>query len=138
MVSTASKIYNTSLLIPAEPHLEPPNITEMSPREVVVSLWIDGKAEFAQLTFDVISPRTHPLAREASSASTKDAIRAVGAAQAAFSGWFKTKPLVRQKILLKAADLLEERMLEYGHFVGSEIGAAATTQNWILPLGFKT
>lgn len=111
---------------------------KMNPQELIVPLWINGKEEFAESTIEVISPLTDTICWKASSASTKDAIRAVEAAQAAFPSWSKTKPALRQKILLKAADILEERTSEYGDFMGTEMGAEkGTSHYWVLPLGIK-
>src|SRR5438552_16949232 len=44
--------------------------------------------------------------------SREDAKRAVEAAARAFPAWWKTPPGVKQRLLLKAADILERRQME--------------------------
>ncbi|KAJ7842814.1 Aldehyde/histidinol dehydrogenase [Mycena olivaceomarginata] len=58
-----------------------------------------------------------------SSASLDDADAAVAAASAAFPAWSKTKPAQRRNILLKAADLLEQRAEELKLHMQQETGA---------------
>lgn len=91
--------------------------------ELVVPLWINGKEELASSTFDVISPRTTQKCWVAASATPRDAIRAVEAAETAFPTWSRTRSTTRQDILFQAADLLETRAEEYAGFMTSEMGA---------------
>src|SRR5437870_6649501 len=56
-------------------------------------------------------------------ASTReDARRAVEAAAGAFPGWWKTPPGARQRLLLKAADILERRQMEIVGLLATETG----------------
>jgi acyl-CoA reductase-like NAD-dependent aldehyde dehydrogenase len=80
----------------------------------VVPLWINGEDQpvnHGQL-LDVIQSATNKTVHYAHSANEADAKAAVDAAAAAFVGWSKTPLVVRRDILLKAADLLDQRALE--------------------------
>lgn len=81
--------------------------------ELVIPLIIDGKEKNGSSIFDVVSATTGKVCWKAASASSEDAIRAVEVAKKAFRSWSKVKPLEKQKILFKAADLLESRITEY-------------------------
>jgi hypothetical protein len=105
---------------------------------LTVPLWINGKEETPGPTFDVISPQNNKLCWKAASASTEDAIRAVEAAQAAFPSWSKTKPAARQKILFKAADLLEARTAQSGLYMRTEMGTdVGASDYFVLPLSIS-
>ncbi|ESZ93633.1 hypothetical protein SBOR_5982 [Sclerotinia borealis F-4128] len=127
-----------------EPHL--PSVTVVldplrrnmaaSDPELVIPLIIDGEEENGSGTFDVVSATSGKVCWKAASASSEDAIRAVEVAKKAFPSWSKVKPLVKQKILFKAADLLESRMPEYGNIMQTEMGGAVgPVHDWILPTG---
>lgn len=88
-----------------------------------VPLYIDGKDITSSSTFPVVSPSTGETVWNASSASTKDALAAVDAAQKAFPAWNKTKPIYRRNILFKAAELLEQRSKECIEYIMQETGA---------------
>lgn len=103
-------------------HLKPEGDAEGS-QQAIVSLWIDGREEPGSSTFDVVCPHDNQTCWKAASATTKDAFQAVEAAQLAFPNWSKTKPSIRQDILLRAANLLEARAEEYAGFMTSEMGA---------------
>ncbi|KAL9093017.1 MAG: hypothetical protein Q9165_004155 [Trypethelium subeluteriae] len=75
-------------------------------------IWINGKEHTTSTTFPVNSPSTSQIIYHSSSASLKDALSAVDAAEAAFPAWSKTKPIFRRNIFLRAADLLEQRLEE--------------------------
>ena len=77
-----------------------------------VPLWIAGQEVTTSTTFDVVSPSNSEKVWSSSSCSTKEAVQAVEAAQKAFLKWRKVKPAEVRKILLKAADILEERKEE--------------------------
>ncbi|KUJ10940.1 uncharacterized protein LY89DRAFT_595576 [Mollisia scopiformis] len=76
---------------------------------LIVPMWINGKEEITSSTFEVTSPKTDRTCWKAVSATTEDALRAISSAQAAFPSWSQTKPTTRRDILLKVADLLQER-----------------------------
>ncbi|PQE20284.1 aldehyde dehydrogenase family protein [Rutstroemia sp. NJR-2017a BBW] len=106
----------------------------MSQRDLVIPLLIDGKEDNGSGTFDVISAKTGKPCWKAATASTKDAIRAVKAAENAFLSWSKTKPAEKQRILFKVAELLESRISEYGEIMQMEMGGdKRPVQGWVLP-----
>jgi acyl-CoA reductase-like NAD-dependent aldehyde dehydrogenase len=88
---------------------------------------IGGKDEFATSTFAVTDPSTGEVCWKVSSISEQDARRVADTAQAAFSAWAATKPLTRQAILFKAADLMEERSDELVSYMCTEMGTDAGT-----------
>lgn len=88
-----------------------------------VPFLLNGKDETSASTFPVVSPVSHSTIWSCSSASSADADAAVSAASAAFPIWSKTKPAARRTILLKAADLLEERVDELKADLLHETGA---------------
>ncbi|KAB8219150.1 aldehyde dehydrogenase domain-containing protein [Aspergillus novoparasiticus] len=109
-----------------------------SPPPSVIPLIINGKEEVPESTFDVISPYTNQRCWATASASPQDAIRAVEAAEAAFPAWSQTKPTVRRDILLKAADILESRLVQNAEYMRTEMGAdVGASQYFIVPLGIR-
>ncbi|KAF9894626.1 hypothetical protein FE257_006514 [Aspergillus nanangensis] len=104
----------------------------------VIPLIINGKEEVPGPTFDVISPYTNERCWSTAAASSQDAIRAVEAADAAFPAWSQTKPTVRRDILLKAADILESRLVQNAEYMRTEMGAdVGASQFFIVPLGIR-
>jgi len=83
---------------------------------------IGGKDELASSTFDVTDPSTGEVCWNVSSISEQDARRVADTAHAAFPAWAATKPLERQAILFKAADLMEERANELVTYMHIEMG----------------
>jgi acyl-CoA reductase-like NAD-dependent aldehyde dehydrogenase len=76
-----------------------------------------------------ISPWTgEPCARVAA-AGPEDVRAAVDAADAAFAGWAALAPFARRKILLRAADLMEERREQAVALMAAETGG---TRGWAL------
>ena len=100
-------------------------------------LIIDNKPQDATegKTFDRSHPLTGELVTRAAAASVSDAITAVDSAAAAFATWSKTGPSERRNILLKAADIMEQRTPELIEAMASEVGAA---QLWAGFNGFLT
>ena len=88
-----------------------------------VPLWIAGKEVTTETTFDVINPGNGEKLWTSSSASTKEATQAVEAAQEALKTWRKAKPAQVRTILLKAADIFEERQEELSRYMMEETGA---------------
>lgn len=106
--------------------------------QITVPSWINGVEETGPSTFDVISPYTNTTCWTSASASPADALRAVDAASAAFPGWSATKPTARRDILLRAADLLEERTEANAEIMRTEMGAdVGTSQFFVVPLAIK-
>jgi acyl-CoA reductase-like NAD-dependent aldehyde dehydrogenase len=88
-----------------------------------VPLWIAGKEVTTSTTFDVFSPNDGKKLWSSCSASPKEAVEAVEAAQSALKTWRKTKPADIRKILLKAADIFEARQEELSGYMMQETGA---------------
>ncbi|KAJ5455552.1 uncharacterized protein N7458_003816 [Penicillium daleae] len=105
---------------------------------LTVPLLINGQEEYTNTTFPVTSPYTNTPCWTASSATPSDALRAVAAADAAFPAWSQTKPTARRDILLKAADLLEERLEENALYMRTEMGAdKGASAGFVVPLAIR-
>lgn len=91
-----------------------------------VPLQINGKEVHTSKTYDVQNPGTGKLLWRSSAATKKEAIAAVGAAQAAFPSWSKTKPAFRRDIFLKASDILAKRGDEFAKYMDEETGSVST------------
>ena len=74
-------------------------------------------------TYDDRDPFTGEVVAVAAAGSAADATAAVEAAAAAFEGWWATPPGERQRIFLKAADILEARREEVVGMLARETGA---------------
>jgi vanillin dehydrogenase len=79
----------------------------------------DGK------TFERKDPMTGAVATRAAAATAEDAVRAVDAAAAAFPAWASMTPGPRRHLLLKAADVMEQRAGEFVELMRVETGATA-------------
>ncbi|KAF7370150.1 putative salicylaldehyde dehydrogenase protein [Mycena sanguinolenta] len=88
-----------------------------------VPLLINGEEKTSTTTFSVESPSSHATIWSCSSACSADVDAAVAAASAAFPAWSKTKPAQRRNILLKVADLFEERAEELKLHLRQETGS---------------
>jgi acyl-CoA reductase-like NAD-dependent aldehyde dehydrogenase len=75
-------------------------------------------------TFDDLDPFTGDVVARVPAGKRADAHAAVEAAAAAFGAWSKTPPAERQRIFLKAADLLESRADDVAGWLIRETGAA--------------
>jgi acyl-CoA reductase-like NAD-dependent aldehyde dehydrogenase len=82
--------------------------------------WVDA----SDGTFDDRDPFTGDVVARVASAGREDARRAVDAAAAAFPAWSQTPPAERQRIFLKAADLLEGRTEEVVGLLARETGCS--------------
>lgn len=105
-----------------------------APTTNTVPLIINGKDVTTDSTFAVTNPRTGEQVWQSSSASATEAAQAVESAQNAFPGWSKTKPAIRRDILLRAAELFEQRIDELRQCQEDETGADPKFIKWILPL----
>ncbi|HZH53577.1 MAG TPA: aldehyde dehydrogenase [Microvirga sp.] len=76
-------------------------------------------------TFERRDPITGAVASRAAAASVADAQAAADAAAAAFPVWSKLGPNAKRAVLLKAADLLEDKAAEFVGLMATEIGATA-------------
>ncbi|KAH7028895.1 aldehyde dehydrogenase [Microdochium trichocladiopsis] len=102
-----------------------------------VPLVINNEEVRTTTTFPVISPLDGREIWTCSSASTQDALSAVAAAQAAFPAWSRTKPSERRDLFLRAADIIERRKEELGHYMHLEVGADKAYQEFILGLSIE-
>ncbi|MCD9006463.1 aldehyde dehydrogenase [Luteimonas sp. XNQY3] len=72
--------------------------------------------------------RRHPVSGETvttgAAASVADALAAAESAAGAFASWSATGPSTRRAILLKAADLLEQKLPEFRQVMAAEVGAS--------------
>jgi acyl-CoA reductase-like NAD-dependent aldehyde dehydrogenase len=90
-------------------------------RQFIGGQWVDpagGK------TFEDLDPFTGDVVARAPAGNREDARRAVEAALAAFPGWSKTPPAERQRLFLRAADVLESRQEEVVALLARETGAS--------------
>jgi acyl-CoA reductase-like NAD-dependent aldehyde dehydrogenase len=90
-------------------------------RQLIGGEWV-GAADGA--TYEDIDPFTGEVVATAAAGGAEDARRAIAAAAAAFEGWAQTPPAERQRIFLKAADLLEARTEEVVELLARETGAS--------------
>ena len=74
-------------------------------------------------TFEDTDPFTGDAVAQVPAGTRADAKRAVEAAAAAFPAWSQTPPAERQRIFLKAADLLESRQDEVASWLTRETGS---------------
>ncbi len=85
--------------------------------------FIDGADRAAEVTHELRTPidRNEVLGRFPE-ATTTEVRHAMAAAKAAFPAWRHTPPAVRNRILRRAAELIEERVYEIGAAVALEVG----------------
>jgi acyl-CoA reductase-like NAD-dependent aldehyde dehydrogenase len=103
-----------------------------------IPLLINNTSESPTKTFEVISPYTNKPSWTAAAATPQDAIRAVEAANTAFPSWSQTKPTVRRDILLKTADILEDRLETCAEYMRTEMGAdVGASQGFVVPLAIR-
>ncbi|MFD8047454.1 aldehyde dehydrogenase family protein [Streptomyces chartreusis] len=94
---------------------------------VTRGLIIDGRevaASSGRTTSD-INPWTGAVCAEVAAGTPDDVRRAVDAADAAFEAWAATKPAERRRILLRAAQLMSERVDEVVRLMAEEVGGVA-------------
>jgi acyl-CoA reductase-like NAD-dependent aldehyde dehydrogenase len=98
---------------------------------------IDGAAESASAggTFERKDPVTGRVATRAAAAGLADVEKVVAAASAAFPAWSETGPGLRRALLLKAADLLEARAVDFTRTMLEETGATAPWAGFNVHLG---
>jgi acyl-CoA reductase-like NAD-dependent aldehyde dehydrogenase len=93
---------------------------------VQTQLIIDNKPQDATegRTFERVHPLTGDVVTRAAAATVADALAAVGSAAAAFETWSQSGPSERRNVLLKAADIMEQRTPELMEAMAQEVGAA--------------
>ena len=74
-------------------------------------------------TFDDLDPFTGDLVARVAAGTRDDARRAIEAASAAFEAWSHTPPAEKQRIFLRAADVLESRSEDVAGWLTRETGA---------------
>lgn len=96
---------------------------------ITCTLFINGEACAAQGSTRFLrhNPLSHAVASEAPAATVADAVHAAEAAAAAFPQWRDTPPGERRRLLLAAADQLEQRSEQFIQTMNAETGA---TPHW--------
>jgi benzaldehyde dehydrogenase (NAD) len=92
-----------------------------------LSMLINGLKVTAEkgATFERRNPLDGSVATRAPAASPADAVLAVEAAAEAFRAWSETGPSARRALLLKAAEKLEAKTVDFVEAVAAETGATA-------------
>jgi acyl-CoA reductase-like NAD-dependent aldehyde dehydrogenase len=83
--------------------------------------WVDAAEGGA---FDDLDPFTGDVVARVAAAGREDARRAVEAASNAFPAWWQAPPAEKQRVFLKAADLLDSRSEDVGGWLTRETGSA--------------
>jgi acyl-CoA reductase-like NAD-dependent aldehyde dehydrogenase len=89
-------------------------------RQFIGGEWVDA----SDGTFEDRDPFTGDVVARVASAGREDARLAIDAAAAAFPAWSQTPPAERQRVFLKAADLLEGRTEEIVGLLARETGCS--------------
>jgi acyl-CoA reductase-like NAD-dependent aldehyde dehydrogenase len=89
-------------------------------RQAIGGEWVEAAGS---RTFDDLDPFTGEIVARVAAGGREDARRAIEAAAAAAPAWAATPPAERQRIFLKAADLLEARRDEIVSLLARETGA---------------
>ena len=84
--------------------------------------FINGDWSSGGRTFDDLDPFTGETVAHVAAGTRDDAARAVAAAAEAFPAWSQSVPAERQRVFLKAADILESRRDEVVSLLASETG----------------
>jgi acyl-CoA reductase-like NAD-dependent aldehyde dehydrogenase len=82
--------------------------------------WVDSAGG---ATFDDMDPFTGNVVARVAAGTRADAHRAVEAAADSFASWSKAPPVERQRVFLKAADILESRRDEVVSWLARETGS---------------
>jgi acyl-CoA reductase-like NAD-dependent aldehyde dehydrogenase len=89
-------------------------------QQFIAGEWV-GAADGA--TFEDLDPYTGDVVAQVPAGKREDARRAVEAAAEAFPAWSQTPPAERQRVFLKAADVLEGRRDEVVSWLARETGS---------------
>jgi acyl-CoA reductase-like NAD-dependent aldehyde dehydrogenase len=91
----------------------------------VTSHFIDGRwTDAGGPTFPVVNPLNGDLVANAAAGGPAEAAAAVAAAAAAFPAWAAMTPGARQKLFLRAADIVERRLEEIVELMAVEGGSS--------------
>src|SRR5436309_1281019 len=88
-------------------------------RQFIDGQWVPASNGATYADYDPFTAKTMATIP---ASGREDAKRAVEAAARAFPAWWKTAPGARQRLLLKAADILERRQMEIVGLLASETG----------------
>jgi acyl-CoA reductase-like NAD-dependent aldehyde dehydrogenase len=105
---------------------------------LTIPLWLNGQEHLTEPTYTITSPHTNTPIWSSSLASPSLSLSAIQSSQAAFQSWSFTKPSYRRDILLKAAQILEERTQEYASYMCEEMGCeVGVSQFFVMPLAIQ-
>ena len=90
-------------------------------RQFIGGEWVDASGGE---TFEDYDPFTGDVVARVAAGTREDARRAVEAASAAFPAWWHTPPAEKQRIFLKAADVLESRAQDVAGWLTRETGTS--------------
>ncbi|KAE8332312.1 aldehyde dehydrogenase [Aspergillus sergii] len=93
-----------------------------NPSASVVPFWLHGQEICTPSTFNVISPITHEILYQCSTASETDVSAAVESANRAFQTWSRTKPQEKRDVFLRAAEIFARRKEELFQYIRQETG----------------
>ena len=102
-----------------------------------IPLIIDGKDVEMTLTFEVKEPGTERVVHKASSATLNEVKAALDSAQAAYVSWAKSKTDTRRSVLLRMAEIMEERRQELLSYVLEETSADKHFADFGITLGIN-
>ena len=104
---------------------------------ITCTLFINGEACAAQgnATITRLNPVNDVIASTAPAAGLVDAAHAADAASAAFPAWRDTSPGERRRLLLAAAERLEQRREQFIAAMNAETGATAHWAEFNVHLG---
>jgi acyl-CoA reductase-like NAD-dependent aldehyde dehydrogenase len=97
--------------------------TEANVREVLQFVGGEWRPAAGGETFDDLDPYTGDVVARVPAGGRADAKEAIDAAAAAFDAWWHSPPAERQRIFLKAADILEARNDEIVSLLARETGS---------------
>lgn len=102
-----------------------------------IPLIIDNQDVRTNLTFEVSNPGTGVLVHHSSSAAVAEAEAAVKSSQTAFLSWSKSKPGVRRTVLLRVAELMEQRREELLGYMVTETSAERQFAEFTITAGIN-
>ncbi|RYP33293.1 hypothetical protein DL766_003522 [Monosporascus sp. MC13-8B] len=85
---------------------------------------INGEEHHAEKSFELVSPATGEVVHRCGIATEKEVLAAVAAAAAAGRQWRNTTPGQRRDIILKAAELMNEKREQLAPHLINELGAS--------------
>ncbi|MHC5305778.1 aldehyde dehydrogenase [Bartonella sp. LJL80] len=102
-----------------------------------VPLFIDGQYVQANngKTFERKNPLDGTVVAEACAATNADIVKAVAAADAAFSQWSQSTPAERRRLLLRAAEIMLAKKQEFISAMADETGASDVWAGFNVALG---